>query len=84
MVLEYSGYCRRGDGRGLCKAAGSWGIQSWQKRSVLLFPVPDEDLAPAVSHDEADAEQVVGGLEAPGGDVALWRRMLASWLVWRW
>lgn len=42
-------------------------------KSTLLFSVPDEDLAPAVQHNEADAEEVVDGLEAAGGDVALRR-----------
>ena len=44
------------------------------KRGVLLFSGPNEDLAPAIGHDETDTEEVIGGLEAAGGDIALdWR-----------
>lgn len=39
--------------------------------SILLFPAPNEDLAPAVSHDKTDAEEVVGGLESSGRDIPL-------------
>lgn len=39
--------------------------------SVLLFSGPNEDLAPAIGHDETNAEKVISGLEAAGGDVAL-------------
>lgn len=61
-----------------------WRIGPGERWNILLFPVPDEDLAPAVGHDETDAEEVVDGLEAAGGDVALWRgTKLAFWWVWR-
>ena len=50
------------------------GIQGDPWPSILLFSISNEELAPAVGHDEADAEEVVGGLEAAGGDVALPRK----------
>ena len=69
----YWAFGRSGDerwGQGMCTA--EWGsAASWE--GILLFSIPDEELAPAVGHDETDAEEVVDWLEAPGGDVALWR-----------
>lgn len=38
---------------------------------LMLLALADEDLSPAVGHDQADAEEVVHGSEAAGGDVAL-------------
>jgi hypothetical protein len=63
-----------GDRLGLVQGLGAfWG-------SVLLFPGSNEDLAPAIGHDETGDEEVISGLEAAGGNVALERRNVSVML----
>lgn len=45
------------------------------------FSQAGDQFVPAVAHDEADAEEVVEGAEAGGGDVALERE---GWVSLRW
>ena len=69
--------------RGIGPGGGGGGGEGGGGSSyVLFFSLADEELTPAVGHDEADAEEVIGGLEASGWNVALRTKKMVSFCGW--